>query len=81
MNTLKSQINRASGLLEMQLFGICTHIAEKMGVRTRQVRLSFIYLSFLTVGSPVAIYLIMWFWRQNKKIWQPWSWGSKTLDL
>jgi phage shock protein PspC (stress-responsive transcriptional regulator) len=81
MNTLKSLFFRISGLLEMQLFGICEHIAQKMGIRTRQVRLSFIYLSFLTVGSPVAVYLIMVFWHRNKRIWQPWTWGSKSLEL
>ena len=49
-------MKRIHALLEKQLFGICAGIADYMGVKTLQVRLSFIYLSFLTFGSPVLAY-------------------------
>jgi phage shock protein C len=61
-------------LVERQAFGVCSWIAHKMGVRTKRVRLSFIYLSFLTFGSPVLVYLVLHFWRQNSHIFKPWKW-------
>jgi phage shock protein PspC (stress-responsive transcriptional regulator) len=45
-----------------------------MQVRPHRVRISFIYLSFLTFGSPIAIYLILKFWKENSHIFKPWKW-------
>ncbi|HEY8404057.1 MAG TPA: PspC domain-containing protein [Flavobacteriales bacterium] len=64
----------AKSLLEKQLFGVCAGIASALRLRTRQVRLSFIYLSFLTFGSPIFIYLIIAFWQKNDHVWKPWKW-------
>lgn len=50
-----------------QLFGVCHRIALKIGVATSSVRLYFIYLSFLTLGSPIILYLILAFWLDIKK--------------
>lgn len=47
--------------LEKQAFGVCTFLGEKLGIATVAIRLSFIYLSFLTFGSPLIIYLIIAF--------------------
>ncbi len=63
---------------EKQLFGVCAWIAQRMGVRVRRVRLSFIYLSFLTFGSPIFAYLVIHFWRQNNHIFKPWTWGREV---
>ncbi|MEN9638204.1 MAG: hypothetical protein RLZZ262_72 [Bacteroidota bacterium] len=60
---------------ERGIYGVCTRIADYMGVRKRNVRLSFIYLSFLTFGSPILVYLVLHFWRSNTRIWKPWKWG------
>jgi phage shock protein C len=68
-------------LLEKQLFGICAGIADYMGVKTRQVRLTFIYLSFLTFGSPIFAYLVVIFWKRNSRIWKPWMWCGRKLEL
>jgi phage shock protein PspC (stress-responsive transcriptional regulator) len=68
-------------LLEKQLFGICAGIADYMGVKSRKVRLSFIYLSFLTFGSPIFAYLVLLFWKQNSKIWKPWLWSKTNKEL
>jgi phage shock protein PspC (stress-responsive transcriptional regulator) len=48
-------------LLEERAFGVCTWIGEKLGIATSTIRLFFIYASFLTLGSPVLIYLILAF--------------------
>ena len=45
--------------VEKQAFGVCTRLGEKMSISASSIRLYFIYTSFLTLGSPVVIYLIM----------------------
>ncbi|MFZ4785136.1 MAG: PspC domain-containing protein [Flavobacteriales bacterium] len=59
---------------ERQAFGVCSWLASIMQVRPHRVRISFIYLSFLTFGSPIAIYLILKFWKENSHIFKPWKW-------
>ena len=66
---------------EKQTFGVCAWLATKMGVRVKKVRLSFIYLSFLTFGSPIFVYLVLKFWKENSHIFKPWKWGSKIGEL
>jgi phage shock protein C len=63
---------------ERQTFGVCAWLASKMGVRVRRVRLSFIYLSFLTFGSPIFLYLVLKFWKENSHIFKPWKWRFKV---
>jgi len=43
--------------VEKQAFGVCTFLGEKLGIATASIRLFFIYTSFLTMGSPIIIYL------------------------
>ncbi|MFM1932620.1 MAG: hypothetical protein RL226_1923, partial [Bacteroidota bacterium] len=38
---------------ERQAFGVCAWWGEKLGISAGKVRLSFIYVSFLTFGSPI----------------------------
>lgn len=49
-------------LVEKKLFGVCETLAEHFSISTSRIRLYFIYTSFLTLGSPLIIYLIMAFW-------------------
>ena len=44
---------------EKHAFGVCTRLGEKLRLPTSDIRLFFIYLSFLTFGSPVIIYLFL----------------------
>jgi len=53
-------------ILEFQIFGVCSKIGEKLGIKTTTIRLYFIYLSFFTFGSPIIIYLILAFLNENK---------------
>ena len=57
--------------LEKSLFGVCSYLGDKMGLSTRSVRLSFVYLSFFTLGSPVILYFIMAFLLEHKKYFKP----------
>ncbi|MCU0448331.1 MAG: PspC domain-containing protein [Bernardetiaceae bacterium] len=56
--------------LEQNLFGVCTFLGERMGIAIGNIRLYFIYISFLTFGSPIIFYLVMAFWLNFKKYWR-----------
>ena len=44
---IPSRIETLKELLERSAFGVCDYFADKLGVATSRVRLTFIYLSFL----------------------------------
>ena len=48
--------------IEFNVFGVCTVLGERFGIASSRIRLWFIYISFLTFGSPVIIYMVMAFW-------------------
>jgi len=64
--------------LEQSAFGMCSYIGQKMGVASSRIRLYFIYLSFVTLGSTAVLYLFFAFWlnvrryikRSRNIIWQ-----------
>jgi phage shock protein C len=60
-------ISRMKGLFERQAFGVCAFFGEKLGIASSRIRLFFIYISFLTLGSPVILYFILAFWLNIKK--------------
>ncbi|MCW5900656.1 MAG: PspC domain-containing protein [Flavobacteriales bacterium] len=67
---------------ERQAFGVCEWWAQKLNVKTEQVRLSFIYLSFVTAGLHLVVYLVMAFVLQHKeRIKHPFSRRSTVWDL
>ncbi len=53
--------------VEQHAFGVCTYIGEQLGIAGSRIRLYFIYTSFITMGSPIIIYLIIAFWLNLKK--------------
>jgi phage shock protein C len=52
---------------EKNAFGVCSYLGEKLKISSSRIRLYFIYTSFITMGSPVIIYLIIAFWLNLKK--------------
>ncbi len=60
-------MNKLRYFIEMQAFGVCSAIGEKLGIATSRIRTWFIYISFLTMGSPVIIYMILAFWMNIKR--------------
>jgi phage shock protein PspC (stress-responsive transcriptional regulator) len=54
-------IQKLRNILERNAFGVCSQIAEALNMKASAVRLFFIYSSFITLGSPLIIYLIMAF--------------------
>lgn len=47
-------------------FAVSSRLAERLGMKTRNVRLSFIYGTFATLGAGFLIYLILAFWLKLK---------------
>ncbi|OIQ30736.1 MAG: PspC family transcriptional regulator [Bacteroidetes bacterium MedPE-SWsnd-G2] len=47
---------------------VCQRIAERFGIRTKVVRTSFIYLTFVTLGFGFALYLFLAFWIKIKDL-------------
>jgi phage shock protein PspC (stress-responsive transcriptional regulator) len=60
-------MNRFKDFIEWQAFGVLSAIGEKMGIATSRIRMWFIYISFLTLGSPVIVYMIVAFWMNMKR--------------
>lgn len=51
---------------EKNAFGVCAKIGERLGISSESIRISFIYISFITFGSPIFIYLVLAFWIKMK---------------
>ena len=43
-------------------------IADRLGIRAKVVRTSFMYLTFVTVGFGFALYLFIAFWMRIKDL-------------
>jgi phage shock protein C len=77
MGMVSTGIKRIQHFFEEHAFGVCTRLGEKLGVATSSIRLFFIYVSFLTFGSPLIVYLILAFVmnmrkhlrRKNSTVW------------
>lgn len=54
-------------IVEKYAFGVCSELGEKFGIASSRIRLYFIYTSFITMGSPIIIYLVIAFWLNFKK--------------
>ncbi|WP_126970715.1 PspC domain-containing protein [Gynurincola endophyticus] len=60
-------MNRFRNFIEWQVFGVCTKIGDKLGIATSRIRTWFVYISLLTMGSPLIIYFILAFWLDMKR--------------
>jgi phage shock protein PspC (stress-responsive transcriptional regulator) len=47
-------------------FRVSSRLADRLGMRATQVRLFFIYISFVTVGLWFGVYLTIAFWLRLK---------------
>lgn len=47
---------------------VCQRIADRMGIRTKVVRTTFMYLTFVTVGFGFTLYLFLAFWIRIKDL-------------
>lgn len=53
---------------ERRGFYVSSRLGDKMGIRAKNIRLFFIYLSFATLGMGFAVYLTLAFWLKLKDL-------------
>ena len=56
--TASIMIDRIKDYFEQKAFGVCEWWGKKLGIRTGKIRLTFIYLSFITMGSYLSLVLL-----------------------
>jgi len=54
--------------MEKYGFYVSTRMADRLGMRAKNVRITFIYFTFATLGAGFAVYLIMAFWLRLKDL-------------
>jgi phage shock protein PspC (stress-responsive transcriptional regulator) len=54
-------IEKFKELSEKGMFGVFSLLGERMGIASSRIRMFFIYITFLTFGSPIFIYLAVAF--------------------
>ncbi|WP_291784021.1 PspC domain-containing protein [Cecembia sp.] len=52
-------MNKIKLFFEERAFGVCSKLGEKFNFPIDSIRLFFIYSSFITMGSPVILYVSM----------------------
>ncbi len=62
-----AMIQKLREFLELRAFGVCNAMGERLGIAKSRIRMWFIYISFLTLGSPVIIYMVLAFWMNIKR--------------
>jgi phage shock protein PspC (stress-responsive transcriptional regulator) len=63
-----STVLRLKFFFEKHGFHVSSRLADKLGMRASDVRLFFIYLSFVTAGLWFAVYLTLAFWMRLKDL-------------
>jgi len=69
-------IEELRSTFEKQGFEVCTRVGNRMRVKPDQIRLFFIYTSFIGMGSPIILYLSMatalrikdYFWARKTSV-------------
>ncbi len=59
-------MEKIKSIFEKSAFGVCSYLGEKMGIASARVRIYFIYISFVALGSPIIFYLFVAFWLNIK---------------
>ena len=60
-------MHRLTDFIEAQSFGLCSALGQHWGISRRSIRLSFVYASFFTFGSPVVFYFAGVFWMNVRR--------------
>jgi phage shock protein PspC (stress-responsive transcriptional regulator) len=63
---MNSPFYKLKDFIEWRAFGVCSDLGNRLGIATARIRLWFIYISFLTLGSPLVFYMIWAFWMNIK---------------
>ena len=63
---IDKRMQKLREFIESRAFGVCSVLGERFGIASSRIRMWFIYISFLTLGSPVILYMILAFWINIK---------------
>lgn len=63
-------MNKIQHYFEAYAFGVCTKLGEKLNIPISSIRIFFIYASFLTFGSPVILYLVLYWIINTRKMFR-----------
>lgn len=63
---MKRTLQKITFFFELQSYGVCVWWARKLGISLYKVRLGFIYFTFIGLGSPIVLYLIMAWMLEHK---------------
>ncbi len=55
------EVKKPREILDLSVFGLCTWLGNRLDMPSKKVRMFFIYITFITLGSPIVLYLIMTF--------------------
>ena len=62
MDKICIMISKIKDFFEKSAFGVCDYLGHKMGIASARVRIYFIYISFVAMGSPIILYPFAAFW-------------------
>ena len=74
-----NKLNILRIFFERNGFEVCSRLADILGIRTKNVRLFFVYASFTTIIGGFLIYLILGFWIKLKDM--VYTKRSSVVDL
>ncbi|HAS35115.1 MAG TPA: PspC family transcriptional regulator [Flavobacteriales bacterium] len=63
-------MERIKGYFEKQAFGVCDYLGNKLGMDSSRIRVFFIYISFITIGSTLIFYLILAFFIEHRYLFK-----------
>ena len=66
---LKKEMKQSNSLryfFEKHGFRVCSRLADFLGIKSKDVRLFFIYSSFFSLGLGFLVYLVLAFWMKLK---------------
>lgn len=64
---MRELIDKIRAFCEVNYFGVCERLSEKIGVSSSSVRLFFIYATFITSGVSIFVYLVLAFTMNIRK--------------
>ncbi len=64
---MDEHLKRLQHFFQEHAFGVCSALGAKLGIASSSIRLFFIYASFLTLGSPIIVYLGLAFIMNMRK--------------
>ncbi|MEM7163718.1 MAG: PspC family transcriptional regulator [Bacteroidota bacterium] len=73
--------DKALAIWEKGAFGVCTYLGNRMNIKSTNIRMAFIYLSFITFGSPLFLYLVFAWLLKHKHYFFRWRKKSTVWDI